>query len=74
MESVGPLLEILKDRPDLFITAFLLVIWWLERGERKAQQKVNAELQVKILDQVGESKSALIEIRSLLQILTRGRH
>lgn len=74
MEQVGPLLDILKDRPDLFITAFLLVMWWLERSERRAQQNENTELQTKMLESIGETKSALIEIRALLQIFTRGRH
>lgn len=74
MESVGPLLDILKERPDLFLTAFLVIIWWLERTERRTQQKVNSELQTKMLDQISETKSALTEIRALLQILTRGRH
>lgn len=74
MESIGPLFEFLKDRPDLFVTAFILFNWWLERTERKAQQNINITLQQKMQEAMSETKSALIEIRTLLQILTRGRH
>jgi hypothetical protein len=74
MEALTPLLNFLKDRPDLFVTAFILFNWWLERNERRTQQDINSDLQKKMLEQVGETKTALIEIRSLLNILTRGRH
>lgn len=74
MEPIGPLLEFLKTRPDLFITAFILFNWWLERTERKTQQKLNADLQQKMIIQADETKNTLTEIKVLLQVLTRGRH
>lgn len=74
MEPIGPLLDFLKNRPDLFVVAFILFNWYLERTERKAQQKVNAELQNKMEDLVEQTSSTLLEIKILLQVLTKGRH
>lgn len=74
MEPIGPLLDFLKNRPDLFVVAFILFNWYLERTERKAQQKVNAELQNKMEVLVEQTSSTLLEIKILLQVLTKGRH
>ena len=74
MEPIGPLLDFLKNRPDLFVVAFILFNWYLERTERKAQQKINADLQEKMSDVMEQSTSALGEIKILLQVLTQGRH
>lgn len=74
MEPIGPLLDFLKNRPDLFVVAFILFNWYLERTERRAQQKTNAELQDKMADLIEETSSALLEIKILLQVLTKGRH
>ena len=74
METFGPLLEILKNRPDIFVSAFILGNWWLERKERQRMQNVNETLQDKILTLNVETKEALAEMNILLQILTRGRH
>lgn len=74
MDLFGPLLELLKSRPDIFVSAFILGNWWLERTERKKMQEANNTLQKQMLTQNGETKEALSEMNVLLQILTRGRH
>ncbi len=74
MEPFNLLIDILKNRPDLFVSAFILANWWLERRERQKMQDANDTLQKQMLTQNTETKEALTEMNVLLQILTRGRH
>lgn len=75
--SILPLLNafygMLKDRPDLFITVLALLLWILERGERKAMTLKNLELVAKMQDQNNDTNELLGQIRFLLEVLTKGR-
>lgn len=74
LELFKVLYEVLKDRPDLFLTAALLLGLLNERSERKAQQKKNSELVDKMHDQNSDTNELLGQIRFLLEMLTKGRH
>lgn len=63
----------LKDRPDLVVTVLLLLLWYLERGERKAMTLKNLELVAKMHDQNNDTNDLLGQIRFLLEVLTKGR-
>jgi len=65
---------ILKDRPDLFVTVFASLLWFLERNERKSMTKSNLELIAKMHDQNQDTNTLLENIKFLLEMLTKGRH
>lgn len=67
------LYEVLKSRPDLFITALLLFGYLAERAERKTQTKGNSDLASKMHKQNQETNESLNQIKFLLEILTKGR-
>jgi hypothetical protein len=73
LEIFHTLYDILKDRPDLFIAAILLVSWLLERSERKQQIEKNDELIGKMHDQNKDTAELLGQIKFLLELLTKGR-
>lgn len=73
LASFKILYEILKDRPDLFATALILMYAISERSERKTQQTKNDELIDKLHEQTKDSNELLITIKVLLEVLTRGR-
>lgn len=73
MAFFSTLYDILKSRPDLFVTALLLLAYISERSERKAQTKVNLDLVSKMGKQNMETNESLGQIRFLLEVLTKGR-
>lgn len=73
IELFDTLYAVLKDRPDLFFTALLLVLYILERGERKSQTKTNFDLTHKMHDQNKDTSELLGQIKFLLELLTKGR-
>ena len=73
MDQIKFLYEVLKDRPDLFATALILIYAVSERAERKTQQSKNDELVNKLHAQSKDSNELLVTIKVLLEVLTRGR-
>lgn len=73
MLDVTILFDFLKARPDLFVTAFVLGMWWLERGERKEQAKVNHDLQEKFVAALNEMQKGVDQTNMLLQLAIRER-
>ena len=73
MEIFTRLYDILRERPDLFFAAALLMYALSERSERKTQQKKNGELVDKMHAQNIDTNELLGQIRFLLELLTRGR-
>ena len=67
------LMQILRERPDLFITALLLAYALSERSERKTQQKNNSDLIGKMHEQNSDTNELLTTIKVLLEVLTQGR-
>jgi len=67
------LYEVLKSRPDLFFTAFLLMLYLTEKAERKTMTKRNFELTEKMADQNKDTNELLGQIKFLLELLTKGR-
>lgn len=65
--------EVLKDRPDLFLSIVLLLWAWSERSERKNLQTKLADLVNKMQEQNSDTNELLGQIKFLLDILTRGR-
>ena len=73
MEAFEALYGVLKDRPDLFITALLLFYALGERAERKNMTTKNLDLVQKMHDQNGDTNDLLNQIKFLLELLTKGR-
>jgi len=67
------LYEVLKDRPDLFISALILMYALSERAERKTMSKQNLELTSKMHEQNTDTNELLGQIKFLLELLTKGR-
>jgi hypothetical protein len=77
MKEVLQLFEVLygvlKDRPDLFFTAGLIILYLLERSERKTMGDKNFELTGKMHEQNQDTNDLLGQIKYLLELLTKGR-
>jgi hypothetical protein len=73
LEIFTRLYDILKERPDLFFVAAILLYALSERSERKTQQKKNGELVDKMHEQNIDTNELLGQIRFLLELLTKGR-
>lgn len=72
MDYLKPLFALLQDNPLFFAIGFATIAWWLERTERVAQQKINAELQTSMIQALEDVKSAITHNSTLLQFLGGG--
>lgn len=74
LEIFNTLYGVVRDRPELSLTAFVLMLYLLERSERKAMTSKNFELTEKMADQNKDTNELLGQIKFLLELLTKGRN
>ena len=69
MDVISFITKLVVEHPTVAPLIIVTFFWWRENGERKELQKINFELQGKLLDALHDAKTIMSQGNALLQFL-----